>query len=203
GRFSPVCQRCQRSLETTVFRTHCPCGGMVDLRYDLAEARIRVSNNPLIRFHDLLPVHDVANAHWLGDGNTPTVHARALGRRLGLTNLYLKDETRNPTCSTKDRMASVVLSYFQELGIREFACSSTGNSSASFAYGVERNQDFRLHVFVGRDFLHRMNFDSSERISVYWVEDATFAEAHECAKAYAHMNEHDTGEGALFNTRSR
>lgn len=176
---------------------------MVDLRYDLAEARIRPSDNPLIRFHDMLPVHDVGNTHWLGDGNAPTVHARALGRRLGLTNLYLKDETRNPTCSTKDRMASVVLSYFQEVGIREFACSSTGNSSTSFAYGVERNEDFRLHVFVGRDFLHRMNFDSSERISVYWVEDATFAEAHECAKAYASLNDHVTGEGGFFNPGRR
>jgi threonine synthase len=176
---------------------------MVDMDYDLSQARIRDDPNPLLRFFDLLPLRRESNVRWLGEGNTPLVHARALGRMLGLEKLYLKDETRNPTRTTKDRMASVVLSYFQELGVSEFACSSTGNSSTSFAFGVERFEGFRLHVFVGRDFLHRMNFDSSERIKVYWVEDATFAEAHECAKAFAKQHAEVTGERGFFNPGRR
>jgi threonine synthase len=177
---------------------------MVDMEYDLTGARLRSrERNPLLRFFDLLPVRAERNLHWLGEGNTPLVHARDLGHWLGLEKLYLKDETRNPTRSTKDRMASVALSYFQEVGIREFACSSTGNSSTSFAFGVQANEAFQLHVFVGRDFLHRMNFDSSDRIKVYWVEDATFAEAHECAKAFASRNPQVTGEGGFFNPGRR
>lgn len=176
---------------------------MVDNRYDIGRIRLRENGNPFLRFFDLLPIRDEASLRWLGDGNTPTIHARSLGELLGLDNLYLKDETRNPTCSTKDRMASAVLSYFQDLGVREFCCSSTGNSSTSLAKGVERFPGFKLHVFVGRDFLHRMNFDSSERIKVYWVEDATFAEAHECAKAFAACTPGVMGERGFFNPARR
>jgi threonine synthase len=101
-------------------------------------------------------------------------------------------------------MASVALSYFQGVGVREFACSSTGNSSTSFAFGVARFEDYRLHVFVGRDFLKRMNFDSSARVKVYWVKDATFAEAHECARAFARRSGGQiTGERGFFNPGRR
>jgi threonine synthase len=176
---------------------------MVDVDYDVSRVELRDDRNPLLRFFDLLPVRDESSLCWLGEGNTPTVHARALGKRFGLDRLYLKDETKNPTRSTKDRMASVVLSHFRDAGVSEFACSSTGNSSTSFAAGVERFSDFKLHVFVGRDFLHRMNFDSGERIKVYWVKDATFAEAHECARAFSQSNERVTGERGFFNPGRR
>jgi threonine synthase len=203
GRFTPVCQTCHKKLALGTFQNHCSCGGMVDMEYVMDRARVRPSSNPLLRFFDFLPLQRRTSVRWLGEGNTPLVHAQALGRQLGLDKLYLKDETKNPTRTTKDRMASVVLSFFHEVGVREFACSSTGNSSTSFAYGVERDRDFRLHVFVGRDFLHRMNFDSSERIKVYWVQDATFAEAHECAKAFARHEPAITGEGGFFNPGRR
>jgi threonine synthase len=176
---------------------------MIDIRYDISRIKFRNDPNPLRRFFDLLPIRDESNLCWLGEGNTPTIHARQLGHFLGLRRLFLKDETRNPTCSTKDRMASAVLSYFRELGVSEFACSSTGNSSTSFAAGVARFDGFKLHVFVGRDFLHRMNFDSSERVKVYWVQDATFAEAHECAKAFAAATPGVTGERGFFNPARR
>jgi threonine synthase len=176
---------------------------MVDPQYSLQNARIRDHQSPLLRFFDLLPVRKQSNLCWLGEGNTPTLHAQALGRRLGLSKLYLKNETLNPTRTTKDRMASAVLSLFRETGVREFACSSTGNSSTSFARGVETFPGFKLHVFVGRDFLHRMNFDSSERVKVYWVKDATFAEAHECARAFAQRTPGVTGERGFFNPGRR
>jgi threonine synthase len=202
-RFSPVCQTCGRVFSADAFNNVCPCGGMIDLQYRLDRLQLEDDPNPLVRFFDLLPIHSRDSLCWLGEGNTPTVHATALGRVLGLDRLYLKDETKNPTCSTKDRMASVVLSHFQEVGVSEFACSSTGNSSTSFAHGVARSPRFRLHVFVGRDFLTRMNFDSSDRIKVYWVNDATFAEAHECAKVFARQNAEITAERGFFNPGRR
>ena len=200
--FLAACRSCGRPFPEG-FHPTCECGGLVDVIYNLERVRLRSSDNPLLRFFDLLPIRLEQSIHWLGEGNTPTLPARALGRLLGLSHLYLKDETKNPTLTTKDRMASVVLSFFQEVGVREFACSSTGNSSTSFATGVERFPGFKLHVFVGRDFLHRMNFDSTDRIKVYWVEDATFAEAHECAKAFARMEPAVTGEGGFFNPGRR
>jgi threonine synthase len=203
GNFTMRCQSCSREFAEAGFHSVCPCGGMVDAHYDLRNVRLEESRNPLLRFFDLLPLRRREGVHWLGDGNTPVVRARALGRLLGLDDLYLKDETRNPTGTTKDRMASVVLSHFEESGVREFACSSTGNSSTSFAFGVQGLTDYRLHVFVGRDFLARMNFDSSDRISVYWVKDATFAEAHDCAKAFSRINPHITSERGFFNPARR
>ncbi len=202
GLFQAVCQSCGH-VYGAGFHPVCSCGGMVDMAYSLAQARIRTSDNPFVRFFDLLPLCDEGNIRWLGDGNTPTVHAQGLGRRLGLSKLYLKNETRNPTWSTKDRMASMVLSFFQENGVREFACSSTGNSSTSFAKGVETFPGFKLHVFVGRDFLHRMNFPSSDVVKVYWVKDATFAEAHECARAFTRHHPDVTGERGFFNPGRR
>jgi threonine synthase len=202
GCFGMACRACGKEFATG-FHPVCSCGGMVDVNYSLRRVRLRDDPNPLIRFFDLLPLRHESNICWLGEGNTPTVLARALGRRLGLDNLYLKDETKNPTRTTKDRMASVVLSYFRDVGVSEFACSSTGNSSTSFARGVEQFPGFKLHVFVGRDFLHRMNFDSSDRVTVYWVEDATFAEAHECARVFAESNKRVTGERGFFNPGRR
>jgi threonine synthase len=203
GRFKLVCRSCQKTV-TSGFHPVCECGGMMDPKYSLKNARIRDdAENPLLRFFDLLPVRRQSSLCWLGDGNTPTVHARELGKRFGVPKLYLKNETTNPTRTTKDRMASVVLSFFKEAGVSEFACSSTGNSSTSFARGVTKVPGFKLHVFVGRDFLHRMNFDSSAQIKVYWVKDATFAEAHECARAYAQRNAEITGERGFFNPGRR
>jgi threonine synthase len=203
GSFRMACRSCGKDYSAAGFHPMCECGGMVDVDYPLHHAELKDDPNPLVRFFDFLPVRKRENLCWLGEGNTPTVHARALGRRLGLDKLYLKDETKNPTRTTKDRMASVVLSFFKDIGVSEFACSSTGNSSTSFATGVERFPGFKLHVFVGRDFLHRMNFDSSERIKVYWVKDATFAEAHECARAFSQANKKVTGERGFFNPGRR
>jgi threonine synthase len=203
GHFTMVCQSCGRSFEAPGFHSVCPCGGMMDAQYDLERVLLEDARNPLFRFFDLLPLRQRENVHWLGEGNTPVVHSRALGRLLGLDALYLKDETRNPTGTTKDRMASVVLSSFEENGVREFACSSTGNSSTSLAFGVGGLPGYRLHVFVGRDFLSRMNFDSSDRIRVYWVKDATFAEAHDCAKVFTRLNPHVTAERGFFNPARR
>jgi threonine synthase len=201
-RFRIVCRACRKPFPVG-FHPVCDCGGMVDVDYALDRVHLCDNPNPLLRFFDLLPLRHESSVCWMGEGNTPTVHARALGRLLGLERLYLKDETKNPTRSTKDRMASVALSYFRDLGIKEFACSSTGNSSTSFAIAAEKFDGFKLHVFVGRDFLHRMNFDSSANVKVYWVKDATFAEAHECARAFSQRNEQVTGERGFFNPGRR
>lgn len=203
GDFEVLCQSCRRTLPSDAFNTFCPCGGMADVCYNLRRAQVGRESNPLLRFFDLLPIKDPDSVRWLGDGNTPTLHATRLGKVLGLDNLYLKDETKNPTLTTKDRMASMVLSYFHELGIREFACSSTGNSSTSFVHGVERFDEFTVHVFVGRDFLHRMNFDSSTRVKVYWLRDTDFAGAHAYAASFAERTPGITGESGFFNPARR
>jgi len=89
------------------------------------------------RYRRFLPVSDATPALTLGEGFTPLVHARTLGRSLGLPNLYLKVEGANPTGSFKDRGMVVAVARALEVGARSVACASTGNTSASAAaYGA-------------------------------------------------------------------
>jgi threonine synthase len=84
------------------------------------------------RYHELLPA-SLAHAIWLGEGETPLVHAGALGSLIGLDNLYLKNETRNPTGSYKDRMAAVIVARAREVGAKVVTIASSGNAGAALA----------------------------------------------------------------------
>jgi threonine synthase len=84
------------------------------------------------RFDALLPVGR-EQAVTLGEGGTPLVPLERLGRRLGLSRLYAKDESRNPTWSYKDRLCSVAVSHAAASGARVITISSTGNHGASTA----------------------------------------------------------------------
>jgi len=85
------------------------------------------------RFADFLPVTDDTPPLGLGEGFTPLVHARNLGRALGLPQLYLKVEGQNPTGSFKDRGMVVAVAKAIEEGARAVICASTGNTSSSAA----------------------------------------------------------------------
>ena len=84
------------------------------------------------RYHELLPA-SLSHAIWLGEGETPLVHAGGLGALVGLDNLYLKNETRNPTGSYKDRMAAVIVARAREVGAKVVTIASSGNAGASLA----------------------------------------------------------------------
>ncbi|MGE3272275.1 MAG: pyridoxal-phosphate dependent enzyme [Chloroflexota bacterium] len=86
----------------------------------------------VLRYHALLPI-SLQHATWLGEGETPLVHAGALGELVGLENLYLKNETRNPTGSYKDRMAAVMIARAREVGAKTVTIASSGNAGASLA----------------------------------------------------------------------
>jgi len=85
------------------------------------------------RYRELLPIENEATVG-LQVGFTPLVHARNLARRLGVKELFVKNDTVNyPTLSFKDRVVSVALSRARELGIDTVACASTGNLANSVA----------------------------------------------------------------------
>jgi len=85
----------------------------------------------LWRYAPFLPV-DARDAVSLGEGLTPLVRADRLSAELG-ASLFVKDESRNPTWSFKDRLATVVISAAQRLGARVIASSSSGNAGAAVA----------------------------------------------------------------------
>ncbi len=85
------------------------------------------------RYRELLPIENPTSIVSLNDGGTPLLHCKNLGAVLGLKELYIKNDTINPTLSFKDRPASVGISKCLELGVRTVGCASTGNLAAATA----------------------------------------------------------------------
>lgn len=205
ARFHEHCVRCGKAFPPDAFRTRCDCGGMIDVDYDLHQVRVDpAARGMLARYGDLLPVVDPANLVDVGAGDTPCVHARRLGARLGLPDLFLKDETKNPTGTTKDRPASVVMSYLKERGIFHFTSSATGNSSTAFAVACIKHPPFEHSIFVGERWLKRLTFDAHPRIHVWVVEgyDVQTVEAIRASRRWE--REHGIPpEGGFFNLARR
>jgi len=200
--FRTVCTGCHGELGRG-FVPFCPgCGAMSDVAYDLAAVELRDSADPYVRFRDLLPVHDPEllpeDARF-----TPTVHATALGEAIGLPWLYLKDETRLPTGTTKDRMAAVALPYLHECGVRRFATSSTGNSSSAYGHAIGRIPGMVLYLFTAAQFRDRVRVPASEQVQHVVLEDATFVEAFDAARDFAAQREGIVSERGFFNPGRR
>jgi len=101
------------------------------------------------RYKELLPVSSEFSVR-LGEGSTPLIHARRLGEKLGTPNLFLKDETRNPSASFKDRAMAVGLAKARELRKRDVVTASSGNAAASLA-AYSAAAGIRCHAFVPED----------------------------------------------------
>ncbi len=146
------CARCAAGADADRLQTICACGGTWLAEYDLSRARrtltpesLRERPPGLWRWAEVLPVRDPARRRGLGEGGTPLLLAERLGRRLGLSRLFLKDEGRNPGGSFKARGMATAVARAVELGGRDFALPSAGNAGgAAAAYGAYWN--VRVHV---------------------------------------------------------
>jgi threonine synthase len=134
------------------------CFGPLDVQYDYAEVARRVSRESIAagppsiwRYRALLPIEsDGVEPVTLAEGWTPLIHARNLGDALGLRNLYLKNDTMNPTGSFKDRVVSVAVTWAREHGFSTLACASTGNLANAVAAYAARS-GLRAVVLVPAD----------------------------------------------------
>ena len=105
----------------------------------------------LHRYAAFLPVSDQTPPLSLGEGYTPLVHARTLGRAIGVPELHLKFEGMNPTGSVKDRGMVLAVAKALENGARAIICASTGNTSASAAaYAAAAGLDAVVVLPAGR-----------------------------------------------------
>ena len=147
------CRECGREYEAAPVYTCEWCFGPLEVSYDYdaikaSVSREKIAKGPLSlwRYSDLLPVEgDIAVD--LGTGFTPLVKADRLAAELGLGEVYLKNDTRNPTNSFKDRVVSVALSKALEFGFKVAACASTGNLANSVAAHAAR-AGLRSYVFI-------------------------------------------------------
>ncbi|MFM9917758.1 MAG: pyridoxal-phosphate dependent enzyme [Rhizobacter sp.] len=175
---------------------------MIDVEYRIDQVTLHDSSNPYLRFADLLPVESALDRLPSDACFTPTLHARRLGRHLGLAHLYLKNETVLPTGTTKDRMAAVSLAYLWESGVRTFCTSSTGNSSTSYALAIRAYPDMRLYVFTAESFLSRVMHGDHPQVIHFCMRGASFVEASEFSAVYAKRHGL-VAEGGFFNLGRR
>jgi threonine synthase len=132
------------------------CFGPLEVEYDydviraqISRASIAAGPHTMWRYQPLLPIEkgSIVESY---TGLTPLVRAENLGRELGLRDLWLKNDTVNPTFSFKDRPVSVAASKAKELGFDTLACASTGNLAGSVAAHAAR-AGLRGIIFVPSD----------------------------------------------------
>ena len=138
------CRECARTYPAEALHVCDFCFGPLEVDYDydrvaadLTRERIAAGPQTIWRYAPLLPVDDPAPID-LGTGFTPLVRAERLGAELGLHDLWLKNDTANPTGSFKDRVVSVALTKARQLGFKVAACASTGNLANSVAAHAAR-----------------------------------------------------------------
>ena len=134
------CSACGKQYEPRKLYNLCSCGKPLMVAYDLKQAARTLTKESLAsreaslwRYHEVLPVDDEANRLNLGEGMTPLIKANHLGTQLGLQNLYIKDESLNPTASFKARGMAVAISMAKELGAKKLAVPSAGNAAGALA----------------------------------------------------------------------
>lgn len=137
-----VCVRCGASYPTTmeIDSRGCPAchetapANLKPVYASPADPRSIAANAPrsLWRYAQTLPC-SAEDAVSLGEGLTPLVEATRIGRTLGVQDLFIKDEGRNPTWSHKDRFSTVAVSVARAQGAKVVATASSGNAGASLA----------------------------------------------------------------------
>ena len=116
------------------------CGKPLLVRYDLEKVKqtltkesLRGRRPDLWRYQEVLPVDKDENLVSLGEGWTPLLHAARLGTDVGVPELYIKDESQNPTQSFKARGMTAAVSMAKELGATKLAVPSAGNAAGALA----------------------------------------------------------------------
>jgi threonine synthase len=150
------CRECARPYPAEALHVCEYCFGPLEVAYDYDAirdhvARERIAAGPLSiwRYEALLPASN-PGAVDMGAGCTPLVRAERLAAELGLGELWIKNDTLNPTGSFKDRVVSVALSKARELGFKVAACASTGNLANSVAAHAAR-AGMESYVFIPHD----------------------------------------------------
>ena len=150
------CRECGREYPVEPINVCDFCFGPLEVVYDYDSiarviSRERIAKGPLSiwRYQDLLPV-DGKDAVDINAGFTPLIKSKNLGKLIGLNNLYIKNDSVNPSFSFKDRVVSVAATKALEFGFDTLACASTGNLACAVAAHAAR-AGMRAVVFIPAD----------------------------------------------------
>ncbi|MBI5700550.1 threonine synthase [Candidatus Saganbacteria bacterium] len=151
------CKECGREYPKEALFVCEYCFGSLEVTYDyekikkhLSREVIETRGKNLWRYRELLPI-DGKPTDGLYSGYTPLIRADNLAKKLGVKELYLKDDSVcPPTLSFKDRVVSVALSRAKELGFKTVACASTGNLANSVASHAAKS-GLKSYIFIPHD----------------------------------------------------
>lgn len=136
------CARCGKRYDPNSGPIRCANrdDGRLDIYYDyealkevLSPAALSKREKGVWKYRELLPIVDSGNIISLGEGGVPLIHGRRLGEKIGLRELLLLDDTRNPTGSFKDRPMTVGVSKAVELGYETVVSASSGNAAVALS----------------------------------------------------------------------
>ena len=152
------CSDCGKLYSVREIHTYCPdCQAPILVKYDLTAARQHVDRDTIHgrpkgmwRWHEFLPVFDRENMVSLGEGDAALLRLPRLGGSLGLTNLFIKDESSNPTGTFKARGLSAAISKAKELGIRKVIIPTAGNAGGAMAAYAAR-ADMQALIYMPKD----------------------------------------------------
>jgi threonine synthase len=152
------CAKCGTSYEPNRLYNLCTkCGKPLLVRYDLAKASETLKRDDLKnraaslwRYREVLPVVNDENVVTLGEGFTPLLAARRLGAQINVPELYIKDESLNPTGAFKARGLCMAISMAKELGVKKVAIPTAGNAGGAMAAYAAR-AGMEAYVFMPRD----------------------------------------------------
>ena len=177
------CRECKKEY-TPTFRYICEeCFGPLDVRYDfptISKNTFANREHTYWRYHELLPIESKSNIVSIGAGLTPLIKADKLGEKLGLNNLYVKNDSVNPTFSFKDRPAGVAVSKAKEFGLSAVGCASTGNlASATAAHAAKGG--FPCYIFAPSDIEHAKITQALSYGANFIAVDGTYDDANRIA----------------------
>ena len=177
------CRECKKEYEPT-FKYICDeCFGPLDVHYDyptLTKDSFTNREQTYWRYFELLPIIDKSNIVSINAGMTPLVKAEKLGEKIGLNNLYIKNDSVNPTFSFKDRPAGIAVSKAKEFGLTSVGCASTGNlASATAAHAAKANMS--CYIFAPSDIEHAKITQSLSYGAEYIAVDGTYDDANRIA----------------------
>ncbi len=152
------CSGCGKKYPLNKLNTICTeCQSALLTRYDLEAAGEQVdrdafSRRPagMWRWHELLPVQDMEHIVTLGEGDTPLLHTERAGKELGLSNLYVKEEGKNPTGTFKARGLAAAISRAKELGVKKVIIPTAGNAGGAMAAYAARG-GLQALVYMPKD----------------------------------------------------
>jgi threonine synthase len=152
------CSKCHKEYSHLQIQTFCPdCKATLLPRYNLDAVKRQIDRADIShrkkgmwRWHELLPVLHEENQVSLGEGDTPLLSLPRLESELGLSRLFVKDESNNPTGSFKARGLAAAISKAKELGVEKVIIPTAGNAGGAMAAYAAR-AGLKSHIFMPRD----------------------------------------------------